>query len=269
MIDVIGQQFTEVMPRHVRLNKAREFMQALCLKIMSERGAFDRVAFLGGTALRMMFQLRRFSEDLDFSVLRAGDMDVQTLSVEFVKDLHLYGFEAEVKVKAVGAVRSMMLKFPGLLKELGLSALKDEKLSIKWDVDTNPPQGAVAVSGMMNKYFVFRFVHYDLPSLFAGKLHACLFRNYVKGRDWYDFIWYVSKGVRPNLTLLRNAVLQTEKKALEIDEAGLGDFLIKSLKQVDLKAVGKDVERFLEDPAELAIFDPATIAQTIKNNYAA
>ncbi len=268
MIDVIKQQFTETMPRHARLNKTREFLQALCLKIMSERGLFDRVAFLGGTALRMMFQLRRFSEDLDFSLLKAGDMDVTALSEEFIKDLRLYGFQTEAKVKAVGAVRSMMLKFPGLLRELGLSPLKDEKLAIKWDVDTNPPQGGVPVSGMMNRYFTFRVVHYDLPSLFAGKLHACLFRNYTKGRDWYDFIWYVSKKVRPNLTLLKNAVLQTEHKDLEIDEAGLSAFLIESIKRVDFKALGKDVERFLEDPAELSIFDPEAITQTIRNNYA-
>lgn len=267
MIDVIKQQFTEAMPRHARLNKTREFLQVLCLKIMSERGSFDRMAFLGGTALRLLFQLRRFSEDLDFSLLKAGDMDVAALSAEFVKHLHLYGFQAEAKVKTVGAVRSMMLKFPGLLKELGLSALKDEKLAIKWDVDTNPPQGGVSVSEMMNKYFTFRVVHYDLPSLFAGKLHACLFRNYIKGRDWYDFIWYVSKKVRPNLALLKNAVLQTEKKDLEISEAGLGSFLIESIKRVDFKVLRQDVERFLEDPAELSIFDPDALIQTIRNNY--
>ncbi|MFH1799438.1 MAG: nucleotidyl transferase AbiEii/AbiGii toxin family protein [Candidatus Omnitrophota bacterium] len=268
MIDVIKQQFTEAMPRHVRLNKTREFLQVLCLKITGDRSLFDRVAFLGGTALRMMFQLRRFSEDLDFSVLKAGDIDVAALSAEFVKDLRLYGFETEAKVQTVGAVRSIMFKFPGLLKELGLSALKDEKLAIKWDVDTNPPQGGVSVSGMMSRYFTFRVVHYDLPSLFARKLHACLFRKYAKGRDWYDFIWYVSKKVRPNLTLLKNAVLQTEKKDLEINETGLGDFLIASIKRVDFKMLRKDVERFLEDPAELSIFDRDAITQTIRNNYA-
>ncbi len=242
-------------------------MQALCLKIMSEKGVFDRVAFLGGTALRMLFQLRRFSEDLDFSVLKPSELDVAALSEEFLRGFRLYGFEAETKVKAVGAVRSMMLKFPGLLKELGLSPLKDEKLAIKWDVDTNPPQGGAPVSGMMNKYFAFRVVHYDLPSLFAGKLHACFFRDYPKGRDWYDFIWYVSKKVRPNLVLFKNAVLQTEKKEIDIEEAGLADFLIKSMERVNLKAMGKDVERFLEDSAELSIFDPAAIVQTIRNNY--
>jgi hypothetical protein len=267
MIDVIKQQFTPAMPRHVRLNKTREFMQTLCLKIMSERGAFDRVAFLGGTALRLMFGLRRYSEDLDFSTLKPGDMDIAALSAEFVRNLGLHGFQSEAKIKSVGAVRSIMLKFPGLLKELGLSALKDEKLAIKWDVDTNPPDGAMSVSGMMGQYFTFRVVYYDLPSLFAGKLHACLFRNYPKGRDWYDFIWYVSKKVRPNLLLLKNATRQTEKKELEIDEAGLGDFLVEAIKRVDFKAMAKDVERFLEDPAELSLFDPAAISQTIRNNY--
>jgi len=163
----------------------------------------------------------------------------------------------------------MMLEFPGILKDLGLSPLKDEKLAIKWDVDTNPPPGAVPVSGMLNKYFTFRIVHYDLPSLFAGKLHACRFRNYTKGRDWYDFIWYVSKKVRPNIALLQNAVQQTEKKDLALDESGLGDFLIQCMERVDFKVLRQDVERFLEDPAELSIFDPAAIAQTIRTNYSA
>jgi hypothetical protein len=267
MIDVIKQQFTETMPRHERLNKTREFLQVLCLKSMGEMGLFDRMAFLGGTALRMMFQLRRFSEDLDFSVTQSGAVDVTSLSAEFIRRLHLYGFPAEAKTKSVGAVRSILLKFPGVLKELGLSALKDEKLSIKWDVDTNPPEGAVIVGGMVSKYFTFRVAHYDLPSLFAGKLHACLFRKYTKGRDWYDFIWYVNKKVRPNLALLRNAVRQTEKKDMAIDESGFGDFLIESFKHVDFKAVRRDVERFLEDPAEIAIFDPDTITRTIRNNY--
>ena len=114
MIDVIKQQFAEAMPRHVRLNKTREFMQALCLKLMSEKGLFDRMAFLGGTALRMIFQLRRFSEDLDFSLLKAGDIEVADLSESLAKGLRLYGFQVETKAKAVGAVRSILFRFPGL-----------------------------------------------------------------------------------------------------------------------------------------------------------
>jgi len=134
-------------------------------------------------------------------------------------------------------------------------------------VDTNPPQGGIAVSGMMQNYFTFRIVHYDLSSLFAGKMHACFFRKYTKGRDWYDFIWYISKKVRPNLALFRNAVLQTEKEESAINDANLADFLIQGVERVDFKAVSKDVERFLEDPEELSIFDPGAIIQTIRNNY--
>lgn len=267
MIEVIKQQFTERMPRHVRINKTREFIQVLCLKIMSERELFDRMAFLGGTSLRMMFQLRRFSEDLDFSLLKPGDMDMASLSGDFVKEFRLYGFQAEAKVKTVGAVRSMMLKFPEILKELGLSALRDEKLAIKWDVDTNPPKGAVSVSGMMSHYFTFRVVHYDLPSLFAGKLHACLFRKYAKGRDWYDFVWYVAKKVWPNTALLTNAILQTEGREMVIDKAHFSDFLIERVRKVDFRAMKRDVERFLEDPAELSIFDQEAIIQAILAAY--
>lgn len=255
------------MPRHARLNKVREFLQVLCLKIMSDKGFFDRVAFLGGTSLRMLFELRRFSEDLVFSLLDRDDFDPAPLRNLFIREFGLHGFPVETKVSARSAVKSIMIKFPGLLKELGLSPLAGEKLAIKWDVDTNPPAGEKTVSGIISRYFTFRVVHYDLPSLFAGKLHACFYRTYGKGRDWYDFVWYVTRKVRPNLELFQNAVLQTEGQAVAIDEAGFADFLIDRVRRVDFEAMRRDVERFLEDPSELAIFDKEAIIQTILNSY--
>jgi hypothetical protein len=267
MIDLIKQQLTDSMPRHARLNRVREFLQVLGLKIMSDRGWFDRVAFLGGTSLRMLFQLRRFSEDLDFSLLDRGDVDTEALGKLFVREFALHGLPAETKVSARAAVKSIMIKFPGLLKELGLSPLAGEKLAIKWDADTNPPTGAHAVSGIISKYFTFRVVHYDLPSLFAGKLHACFYRTYGKGRDWYDFVWYATRKVRPNLELFRNAVRQTEGRDIALDEAGFADFLIDRVRKVDFESMRRDVERFLEDPAELSIFDKEAMIQTILNSY--
>jgi len=267
MIDVIRQQFSDGMPLHMKLNKTRELLQVLCLKIMSDRQIFDRVAFLGGTSLRMLFQLRRFSEDLDFSVLNRGEFDTAALAEHFMKEFRLYGFACEPKVSSRSAVQSIMLKFPGLLKDLGLSPLASEKLAIKWDVDTNPPKGGACTSGIISAYFTFRVVHYDLPSLFAGKLHACFFRTYAKGRDWYDFIWYVARKVRPNLALFKNAVRQTEGKEIEVRESGFADFLINRVGSVDFNAMKRDVERFIEDPAELALFDRNAIIKTILNSY--
>lgn len=269
MIDVIRQQFSDGMPLHMKLNKTREFLQVLCLKIMSDRQIFDRVAFLGGTSLRMLFQLRRFSEDLDFSVLNRGEFDTAALAEHFMKEFRLYGFACEPKVSSRSAVQSIMLKFPRLLKDLGRSPLASEKLAIKWDVDTNPPKGGACTSGIISAYFTFRVVHYDLPSLFAGKLHACFFRKYAKGRDWYDFIWYAARKVRPNLTLFRNAVRQTEGKDITIDEAGFADFLIERIGKIDFKAMKRDVEKFIEDPAELALFDRDAMIKTILNSYKA
>lgn len=266
MIDVIQQQFAPGMPLPTRLNLAREFLQILCLKIMSDKKHFDHVAFLGGTALRLLFGLRRFSEDLDFSITESKGFDFTKMHEELTKGFQLFGFSVETKTRSVSAVQSIMLKFPSLLKELGLSPMKDQKLSIKWDLDTNPPKGEQAVLTILNKIYHFPVRHYDLPSLFAGKLHACFFRDYLKGRDWYDFVWYISKGVKPNFLLLNNAIKQTEKTDLNLSDSNFKAFLLERINQFDFKDLKRDVERFL-DREESFIFDRALIQSTIDRTY--
>jgi predicted nucleotidyltransferase component of viral defense system len=263
MIDVIKQQFRDEMPINEKLNLSREFLQILILKIMSDKGMFDRYAFVGGTCLRVLYDLRRFSEDLDFSLTDKGGMDIGEVRDECVKALELYGLPCEAKPRSVGAVSGMMIKFPGLLKELGISPLSGQKLSIKWEADTNPPGGWQRTHTIVNKHFMFNVAHYDLPSLFAGKLHACFYRTYTKGRDWYDFLWYLSKRIKPNLPMLNNAIIQTEKKDAHIDENNFKDYLLEHIEAVDFKKAKKDVERFLEDKGALSMFDKEMIKDTI------
>ena len=267
MIDVIKQQFNEEMSLNEKLNVTREFLQILCLKVMSDKGMFSHLAFLGGTSLRILFNLRRFSEDLDFSLTQKKNFKIDKIYDELLKSLRLNGLTIEARPKSTGAVHSMMIKFPGLLKELALSPLASQKLSIKWEVDTHPPSGWNTLTTIVNKHFIFSLVHYDLPSLFAGKLHACFYRSYTKGRDWYDFVWYLSKKVKPNLILLNNAIEQTQKKTLNLSEQNFKDYLLENIKKVDFTAVKKDVERFLEDKSELTLFEPKVLADTIKLTY--
>jgi len=142
MIEVIRQQFREGQSQEARVNITREFLQLLCLKVMSDRRMFDGLSFLGGTALRILHGLRRYSEDLDFSVVGGKCPDMQAVLTYFTGDFARFGLSCEAKARSVGTVQSIALRFPVILKSLGLSALADQKLMIKWDVDTNPPAGA-------------------------------------------------------------------------------------------------------------------------------
>ena len=267
MIDVIKQQFKPGMSANDKMNLTREFLQILCLKIMSEQEMFGHCAFVGGTSLRILFDLRRFSEDLDFSLIKLEGYDFKKINAQLIKSFHLYGLPVETKVKAEGSVNNVMMKFTGLLKELGLSGLIHQKFSIKLEIDTNPPAGWRVTNTVVNKIFMFNIVHYDLPSLFAGKLHACFFRKFTKGRDLYDLVWYLGKRVKPNLLMLNNAIRQTQGKDLGIDEKNFKKFLTDYVRRVDFDHVKKDVERFLEDKNELNIFDPQVIIDTIESVY--
>ncbi len=264
MIDVIRQQLKAEMTDRQKENMTREFLQILCLKLMHDKKMFEDVAFLGGTLLRLLFDMRRFSEDLDFSLIRPGDYAIAQVADELVAALRLYGFSVEAKVRMNGAVQSCLLKFEGLLKELGLSPLKSQKLSIKIDVDTRPPDGWTLSRTLVSKTFVFTVTHYDQPSLFAGKLHACFYRTYTKGRDFYDLFWYLGKKVRPNFLLLNNAVRQTQGIDAGINEGNWKYFLLEKVKNVDMIDAREDVRLFLEDDNELRLFDAGILSDAIK-----
>ena len=267
MIEMIQQRFREDMSLNDKMNTTREFLQILSLKMMSEKNIFAHIAFVGGTSLRLLFGLRRFSEDLDFSSRKGMDFSIERLNEQIQKSFYLYGLELETNVKSDGNVQNIMLKFPGLLKELGLSNLPRQKLSIKVEIDMNPPHGWHTVHSIVHGVYMFSVVHYDLPSLYAGKLHACFYRTYTKGRDLYDLIWYLGKKIHPNFILLNNAVQQTEGTHPDITEKNIKTFLLKHVRYIDFAKARKDVERFLEDKSELALFDSRLIVDTIKSTY--
>jgi len=263
MIELLKQQYTPDMSNDDKINRVREFLQIAVLKILYDKGYFKNLAFVGGTALRILFDLRRFSEDLDFSLTNNFGYDFSRISSEIERSLKLYGLDIETKIKEAKTVQSSLLKFPGLLKSLNLSRLKNEKLSIKIEVDSNPPKGWDLAATIVNKYYLFNIVHFDLPSLYATKLHACFFRKYAKGRDFYDLVWYISRKVEPNFVLLNNAIKQTEGKSPQIDKGNLRQFMLDKLSNVDFKILRKDVERFLEDKNELKLLDAEIIGKAI------
>jgi len=254
MIEVLRQQFKDEMSAEDKVNRVREFLQMIALKAMCEKDYFGKVAFTGGTALRVLYGLKRFSEDLDFSLVSKSGYDFKRLNKEVMREFKLNGLHADSKPKAEKTVHSMMIKFPGLLNELGLSAFKEQNLSVKFEVDTNPPKGGKLENTVINKAFILNITHFDLPSLLATKLHACFFRKYTKGRDFYDLLWYAGKGVKPNLPLLNNAIEQTQGRSPGITKDDLRAFIVDRIEKVDFEAAKKDVERFLEDKSELKFF---------------
>ncbi|MCX5781549.1 MAG: nucleotidyl transferase AbiEii/AbiGii toxin family protein [Elusimicrobia bacterium] len=263
MYEILKQYIEKNLSVEEKINKTREYLQILALKIMFDREIFNNVAFVGGTALRILYDLKRYSEDLDFSLIEKKGYSFKKLIDNLLFEFNHYGFKTEVTRKETMVVHSSMVKFPGLLKELGLSNLKGHKLSIKLEIDTNPPEGWNTAVSPVSESFIFAVKHFDLPSLFATKLHACFFRKYTKGRDFYDLVWYLGKKILPNFKLLNNAIMQTEKKSMNISADNLKEFMAEKIEKTDFNAVRKDVERFLEDKNELKMLNKDIILQMI------
>lgn len=263
MIELLQQQFNPDMSNEEKINRLREFLQVVVLKIIYDKGYFEKLAFVGGTALRLLFNLRRFSEDLDFSLIDIKGYRFMEINSFIERELKLLGLNIETKVNEEKTVQNSFLKFKGLLKELQLSNLDEQKLSIKIEVDAEPPKGWHLETTLVNKVYLLNLVHFDLPSLYATKLHACFFRKYVKGRDFYDLAWYIGKKIRPNYTLLNNAIKQTENYSLNLNDSNFEKFLLEKLDKTDLKEIRRDVERFLEDKNELGLLSSDVLKKSL------
>jgi len=264
MIEIFKQQFTSDMSAEEKINRTREFLQLILLKIMYDKNFFENLTFVGGTALRIIYDTKRFSEDLDFSLTKKAGYNFSKISPKLIRTLGLYGLKAEAKLKDQKIVQSALLKFSGLLKDLGLSYLKEQNLSIKIEIDSNPPKGWHIENTLINKAYMFNVAHFDLSSLYATKLHACFYRKFIKGRDFYDFIWYLGKKIKPNYILLNNAFKQTEGYNPKIQEENFKAFLLDKIKKIDLKEAKKDVERFLIDKNELRLFNLEMLQDAIR-----
>jgi len=249
-----------------KANILREYLQAHILYSLQLARAFERLAFVGGTALRFLYGLKRYSEDLDFSLERPGEFNLQSLTQVVVSDLIKAGFEVTQHPSRVRTVQSVFIRFPGLLYEAGLSPYPQQKLSIKIEIDTRPPAGARMETTLVNRHFLLSLWHHDLPSLMAGKLHALFSRSYTKGRDIYDLLWYLTRpeGVRPNLTLLANALNQTGWEGPQVTSENWRPLLAKRLKELDWREVVDDVSAFLEDPRERQLLTKDNILSLLK-----
>lgn len=194
-------------------NALKEILQEIALYALSTTDFFTHAQFQGGTSLRILYGLPRFSEDLDF-VLNAPNASFrwEPYVSAILESYKLYGIKPEIKdrSKTSQAIQKLFLKDDSIGKALDLQFAHHptKKILIKLEIDINPPAG----SQKENKYLSFPIDYaitaQDLPSNFAGKCHALLCRPYEKGRDWFDFSWYISQGVSLNANLLSNALKQ-------------------------------------------------------------
>ncbi len=240
----------------VKRCKVREYLQARILQTLQGVGSFLSWAFLGGTALRFLYSMPRFSEDLDFSLADPSHDGGFAAAVDKIKRIfEAEGYGPQLKARETKAVCSAFMKFPGLYHEIGLSPHRMETLSIKLELDTNPPKGAGTATTIVRRHVTLNLLHHDKPSLLAGKLHALLQRSYTKGRDLYDLVWYLAdrSWPEPNLTLLNNALEQTGWTGPMMTPENWREELGKRLTEIDWGRIEADLLPFLERQDELAL----------------
>jgi hypothetical protein len=235
--------------RHV----AREYLQARILSVLQSAGAMIPLAFHGGTALRLLYQLPRYSEDLDFALERPSESyNLRAYLQSMRSDLSREGYTVEIRIKDEGVVQSGLVRFRGLFRDLGLPAPRDETLLIKVEVDTRPPAGAGLEVTVVRRHALLRVQHHDRASLLSGKLHAILQRPYAKGRDLYDLLWYLAapNWPPPNLVMLNNALAQTGWPGAPLTALSWREAIHARLQQLDWPAIVADVRPFLMEPQQ-------------------
>jgi hypothetical protein len=194
-------------------NALKEIIQEIALYALATTDFYTKAQFQGGTALRILYQLPRFSEDLDF-ILDNPDPDFQWQPyIEAItRSFELYGIEPEVqdRTQANTAIQRLFLKDNSIGKTLNLHFQypSKRKLLVKLEIDTNPPAGSTSELKYLDFPIDYAIKTQDLPSNFAGKCHALLCQPYEKGRDWFDFLWHVTRSTPMNLDFLHHAIDQ-------------------------------------------------------------
>lgn len=225
----------------------REVMQEIALAGLYRREFFGKAAFYGGTCLRIFHQLPRFSEDLDFSLLQPDP--------DFSLQPYLRGLKEEFA--ALGIDVAVSVKSKPTIVELAIDG--NRMLKIKLEVDTEPPLGFETEELLLLQPYSLHVKCFSLPDLFAGKLHAVLFRQWqqrVKGHDWFDLEWYVRQGIPLHLEHLAERARQSGDWPQDqpFSAATLQMLLTERIARLDVANARVDIERFIADPQPLAIW---------------
>lgn len=254
-----------------RENAAKEIIQEIALAGLSRGGFFEKAAFYGGTCLRIFYGLNRFSEDLDFALLEKDpDFRLSDYFPSLEREFASYGIEirAEEKKKDFDSdVRSAFLKgntlalmmtfFPK--SEDARKIISNQKMKIKFEVDTDNPKGGRTETKFRLLPAPYQVRVFGESTLFAGKIHAIICRNYknhVKGRDYYDYLFYIGKGSAFNLEYLENKLKNTEAIA-QNEKLTLGkvkEMLKARFETVDYESAKEDVSNFIHDKSGLSLW---------------
>jgi len=249
----------------------REILQQSALLGLARQQFFEHAAFYGGTALRILYGLDRFSEDLDFSLLKPdAHFNFQPFLHGLQTEMESFGFHVEVEAKRKESpilsafVKGDTLKLLLTIEEEHFDRKgihPDEKIAIKIEIDIDPPMGFEVETKLVLHPVPFYVLTYQPPDLFAGKMHATLCRSWkgrVKGRDWYDLIWYIQKGIPLHLSHLAERLKQSGN--LPVDEVlnhkKLEERLAEKILKLDWEQAKNDIRPFLYDPKTVDIWSP-------------
>lgn len=273
MHEAVTRMLAKYEPKSVddSVRALREIIQEVALLGLWRAKFFEHAAFYGGTALRILYGLDRFSEDLDFSLLTPSpDFNLARYTASLEEELQAFGFNVRVEMvdKAVeSAVQSAFLKANTRSELLVIEAGEElmgqvaagQVLKVKIEVDTDPPPGFITQTRYLLQPIPFAVRSYSLPDLFAGKMHAILFRkwkNRVKGRDWYDLVWYAANHPHLNLAHLEQRMRQTGHWSGDknLSPVVFTDLLFEAIDRLDVNQARKDVAPFVKDQQMLALW---------------
>jgi predicted nucleotidyltransferase component of viral defense system len=238
-------------------NAMLEVMQQVSLAGLQRGGFFEKAAFYGGTCLRIFHGLGRYSEDMDFTLLQEdASFNIENYFPAIIGEFKALGREVTITKKEkrnFGKVESAFLKDDTHVYNLSFQT--EKSLKIKIEVDTNPPLGFQTEQKLSLQPYSFMTRCVTLPDLFAGKMHALVYRKWgqrVKGRDWYDFEWYVRNAVPLNFNHFRQRALDFNGDNLTKDD--FMNMLSERLASTDINMVKKDVLPFIKNPSEIEIW---------------
>lgn len=248
-----------------KINALKEIFQEIALLGLYRGGFFQKAVFYGGTSLRILYGLDRFSEDLDFSLLKKDeDFRLEDYFEWIEREFISWGVEVEIRKKTkqvASPIESAFLKnntsiFDLLCETELLDA--NRNIKIKLEVDTHPPLGFQTEIQTVLSPISFNIKTMTLPSLYAGKMHALLFRkwkNRVKGRDWYDFEWYVKKGVKLDLKHLEIRMRESgDYQGEGLQEEEFKEILLERIESIDIAQAREEVSVFLKNKDGLKIW---------------
>ena len=250
-------------------NALHEVMQQIALAGLYRGGFFEHAAFYGGTCLRVFHKLDRFSEDVDFSLLQPNkEFKLEDYFQPIINEFTALGREVVINKKEKkneSNVESAFLKDDTAIYNLQFRT--ERSVKIKIELDINPPLGFSTESKLLLLPYSFMTRCYTLPSLYAGKMHALLFRkwnNRVKGRDWYDFEWYVKNNVSLDFTHLCQRIEQFESMNMEqMTHESFRKLLKEKIANTNIENVKADVKPFLKEQGQLEIWSTDYFTQLV------